>query len=84
MKAMVIIHGTPELEARETNQEVFTAMGTFNEELLNAGVMLSGEGLHPGSTAKRVRFSKRGGCGDAMTPEMRAREARLRARLEKL
>src|SRR5688500_6188637 len=60
MKVMVIIHGTPELEAMTPSPEVFTAMGNFNEELVNAGVMLSGEGLHPGSAAKRVRFSKRG------------------------
>src|SRR6201999_3612083 len=60
MKVMVIIHSNAELDAREPSQEMFTAMGHFNEELVNAGVMLSGEGLHPGSTAKRVRFSKRG------------------------
>jgi hypothetical protein len=135
---MVIIHGTAELEAREPSPEVFTAMGHFNEELVNAGVMLSGEGLHPSSSAKRVRFSKRGTAvldgpfaeakewvagfwiwqvksmdeaiewarkipnpegiesevelrqvhglddlGDAITPETRAQEERLRARLEK-
>jgi hypothetical protein len=60
MKVMVIIHGTAELEAMPPSPEVFTAMGSFNEELVNAGIMVAGEGLHPVSTAKRVRFSKRG------------------------
>jgi hypothetical protein len=60
MKVMVIVHGTPELEATPPSPEVFKAMGNFNEELVNAGIMLAGEGLHPGASAKRVRFSKRG------------------------
>jgi len=60
MKVMVIVHGTAELEATPPSPEVFTAMGNFNEELVNAGIMLAGEGLHPASSAKRVRFSKRG------------------------
>jgi len=37
--------------------ELLTAMGNFNEELVKAGVMLAGEGLHPSSKGKRVRFS---------------------------
>jgi hypothetical protein len=37
--------------------ELFEAMGKFNEELVKAGVMLAGEGLHPSSKGKRVRFS---------------------------
>jgi hypothetical protein len=36
---------------------MLTAMGKFNEELVKAGVMLAGEGLHPSSKGKRVRFS---------------------------
>ena len=39
--------------------ELLTAMGNFNEELVKAGVMLSGEGLHPSARGKRVRFSGR-------------------------
>jgi hypothetical protein len=37
--------------------EMLAEMGKFNEELVNAGVMVAGEGLHPTSRAKRVRFS---------------------------
>lgn len=37
--------------------ELMTAMGNFNEELVKAGVMLAGEGLHPSAKGKRVRFS---------------------------
>ena len=36
---------------------MLTEMGTFNEELVKAGVMLAGEGLHPSSKGARVRFS---------------------------
>jgi hypothetical protein len=39
------------------SRELLTAMGKFNEELVKAGVMLAGEGLHPSSKGKRVRFS---------------------------
>ena len=42
--------------------ELLTAMGKFNEELVNAGVMLAGEGLHPSSKGARVRFN-----GDSRT-----------------
>jgi hypothetical protein len=37
--------------------ELLAAMGNFNEELVKAGVMLAGEGLHPSAKGKRVRFS---------------------------
>ena len=39
------------------NEEMLTKMGKFNEELVKAGIMLSGEGLHPSSKGKRVNFS---------------------------
>lgn len=39
------------------SEKLMTEMGNFNEELVNAGVMLAGEGLHPSSKAKRVKFS---------------------------
>ena len=39
------------------SEEMLATMGNFNEELVKAGVMLAGEGLHPSSKGKRVRFS---------------------------
>jgi hypothetical protein len=39
------------------SREILTAMGKFNEQLVKAGVMLAGEGLHPTSKGKRVKFS---------------------------
>ena len=58
MKFLVIVKATPESEAgvMPTEQEL-TDMGKFNEELVKAGVMLAGEGLHPTSKGKRIRFS---------------------------
>jgi hypothetical protein len=55
---MVVIKGTPASEAGELpSEEVLTQMGNFNEELVRAGIMLSGEGLKPTSAARRVRFT---------------------------
>jgi hypothetical protein len=55
---MVIVKATKESEAGVMpRQELLAAMGAFNEELVKAGVMLAGEGLHPSSKGKRVRFS---------------------------
>ncbi|HZG42634.1 MAG TPA: YciI family protein, partial [Longimicrobium sp.] len=45
---------------RMPSTEELTAMGRFNEELVQAGVMLAGEGLHPSSRGKRVRFTDGG------------------------
>ena len=58
MRFLVIVKATPESEAgvMPTEQEL-TDMGKFNEELVKAGVMLAGEGLHPSSKGKRMRFS---------------------------
>jgi hypothetical protein len=39
------------------SEKLFADMGNFNEELVNAGIMLDGEGLHPSSKGKRVKFS---------------------------
>jgi hypothetical protein len=39
------------------SEKLLNAMGKFNEELVNAGIMLAGEGLHPSSKAKRIKFS---------------------------
>jgi hypothetical protein len=58
MRCMVIIKATKESEAGVMpSTELLTEMGKFNEELVKAGVMLAGEGLHPSSKAKRVQFS---------------------------
>ena len=57
MRVMVLVKGTPEEEADSAGTEAeFAAMGRFNEELVNAGVMLAGEGLLPSSQGVRVRF----------------------------
>jgi hypothetical protein len=134
---MVIVKASKESEVGVMPTEQLLAdMGKFNEQLVNAGVMLAGEGLHPSSKGKRVRFSGKdrtvidgpfaeskelvagfwlwkvksmddavewlkrapfdGGAeieirpvfetedfGDAMTPELREQEDRLRAEVEK-
>jgi hypothetical protein len=60
MRVMVIVKASEESEAGELpKQEILAAMGKYNEELAKAGVMLAGEGLHPTSKGKRVRFSGR-------------------------
>ena len=58
MRVMVIIKANKESEAGiMPSEQLLNAMGKFNEELVNAGVMLAGEGLHPSSKAKRIKFS---------------------------
>ena len=58
MRVMVIIKANEESEAGiMPSEQLLNAMGKFNEELVNAGVMLAGEGLHPSSKAKRIKFS---------------------------
>ncbi|AJG20764.1 YciI family protein [Cupriavidus basilensis] len=58
MRVMVMIKATKESEAGEMpSTALLTAMGNFNEELVKAGVMLAGEGLHPSAKGKRVQFS---------------------------
>jgi hypothetical protein len=58
MRVMVIVKATKESEAGEMpTQQILTDMGRYNEELVNAGIMRAGEGLHPTSKGKRVRFS---------------------------
>jgi hypothetical protein len=55
---MVIVKATSDSEAyKMPSTELLAAMGNFNEELVKAGVMLAGEGLHPSSRGKRVRFT---------------------------
>ena len=58
MRVMVIVKATKSSEAGALPSEKLLAeMGKYNEELVKAGVMLAGEGLHPSSKGKRVAFS---------------------------
>jgi hypothetical protein len=58
MRVMVIVKASPDSEAGVMpTRELLADMGKFNEELVKAGVMLAGDGLHPTSKGKRVRFS---------------------------
>lgn len=58
MRVMVIVKATKDSEAGVMpTQELLTEMGNFNEQLVKAGVMLAGEGLHPSSRGARVNFS---------------------------
>ena len=136
MRVLVFVKANEETEAGVMpSTELLAAMGNYNEELVKAGVMLAGEGLHPSSKGKRIRFegSKRtvidgpfaetkelvagfwiwqvrsmdeaidwlkrapfgGGAeveirpvfeaddfGEALTPELREQEERLRAQVE--
>jgi hypothetical protein len=58
MRFLILVKATKDSEAGVMpSEELLTAMGKFNEELVNAGVMLAAEGLHPSSKGARVRFS---------------------------
>ena len=58
MRFMIIIKASQDSEAGVMpSQELLTAMGNYNEELVKAGIMLAGEGLHPSSKGARVKFS---------------------------
>ncbi|HJW46087.1 MAG TPA: YciI family protein [Lysobacter sp.] len=58
MRVLVIVKASRESEAGVMpSEQLLTEMGKFNEELVKAGVMLAGEGLHPSSRGKRVEFS---------------------------
>jgi hypothetical protein len=62
MRVMAIVKASKDSEAgRMPSEELLTEMGKFNEELVKAGVMLAGEGLHPSSKGVRVSF---GGDGE--------------------
>jgi hypothetical protein len=55
---MVIVKATKNSEAgMMPSEQLLTDMGKYNEELVKAGVMLAGEGLHPSSRGKRIRLS---------------------------
>ncbi|WP_223541473.1 YciI family protein [Pseudomonas sp. BF-RE-26] len=58
MRFMIIIKASQDSEAGVMpSQELLTAMGNYNEELVKAGIMLAGEGLHPSGKGARVKFS---------------------------
>jgi hypothetical protein len=58
MRVMVFVKASQESEAGVMpTRDLLSEMGKFNEELVKAGVMLAGDGLHPSSKGKRVRFS---------------------------
>jgi hypothetical protein len=57
MRVMVIVKATKDSEAGiMPSTELLEAMGKYNEELVNAGVMMAGEGLHPSVKGKRIAF----------------------------
>ena len=59
MRFMVMVRANKDTEAGVMpSEELLAAMGKYNEELVKAGIMLAGEGLHPSSKGARVRFSK--------------------------
>jgi len=61
MRFMVLVKATKDSEAgtmpQEQMQQMLTEMGRYNEELIKAGVLLAGEGLHPSSKGARIQFS---------------------------
>ena len=58
MRVMILVKATDDSEqGKMPSTELLAAMGNFNEELVNAGIMLAGEGLHPSSKGKRVSFN---------------------------
>jgi len=60
MRVMVIVKANKDSEAGVMpDQKILAAMGTYNEELSKAGILLAADGLHPSSKGKRVRFSGR-------------------------
>ncbi len=57
MRFMVVVKANKDSEAGiMPSEEILREMGNFNEKLVKAGVMLAGEGLHPSSKGKRIRF----------------------------
>ena len=58
MRVMVIVKASKSSEAGEMpSEKLLTDMGNFNDQLVKAGIMLAGEGLHPSKRGKRVRFA---------------------------
>ena len=58
MRVMILLKSNNEIEAGGMpDEKILTEMGNFNEELVKAGIMLAGEGLHPSSKGSRIRYS---------------------------
>lgn len=58
MRVMVIVKATKNSEANVMpDEKLMTEMGKYNEELMKAGVLLAGDGLHPSTSGKRIRFA---------------------------
>jgi hypothetical protein len=58
MRFMIIVKATKDSEAGVMpSEQLLTAMGKFNEELVKAGILLAGDGLHPSAKGARVKFS---------------------------
>lgn len=58
MRVMVIVKANKDTEAGVMpSEQLLTEMGNYNEQLVKAGIMLAGEGLHPSSKGARIRFS---------------------------
>ena len=75
MRFMVIVKATKESESGVLpDEKELAAMGKFNEELVKAGVMLAGEGLHPSSKGVRISFgaAARGRSSTARSPRPRS------------
>jgi len=74
MRFMVMIKATPQTEAGEMpSEDILAAMGRYNEDLANAGVLLGGEGLQPSRKGARVRFQD-GQCSVTDGPFAETRE----------
>jgi hypothetical protein len=75
MKVMILGKATPQSEAGELGSpEDFAAMNAFNEQLIEAGVLLGGDGLQPSSKGKRVSFDADGGATVIDGPFAEAKE----------
>jgi hypothetical protein len=58
MRVMVMVKASADTEAGVMpSEELFTAMGRYNEQLVDAGIMVAGDGLHPSARGVRIRFS---------------------------
>src|SRR5262245_28169659 len=75
MRFMMLVKATPEIEAGVMPKpEDFEAMDRYNQELIKAGVMLAGEGLHPSSKGFRVTYGKDGASTITDGPFTEAKE----------
>jgi hypothetical protein len=74
MRVMVFVPGDKDSEAgKMPSEELIGRMMKFNEDLVKAGVMLAGDGLHPTSKAKKVRFHGKERVVITRVPDWRVR-----------